>query len=330
LEEVNYWMPVDQYIGGVEHAILHLLYSRFFMQALSYQNEKFNIKEPFKGLFTQGMVCHETYKDENNNWVSPDEVISVDGKKYLKEDNRKIIKVGPSESMSKSKKNTIDPEYIINSYGADSVRLFILSDSPPEKDVQWSEQGITASYKFMQKLWSLNKKVLEEMHKDHPKNVGTELTDFTNKFIKKMTNNLENFQYNVIIANLHEMYSFLSKEIVKGYQKSTILNNYKKILITMTPIVPHFTNECLENLNKNDKIIWPNYEEIFTKDKENLIVVQVNGKKRALISAKPNLNEDDLMIMINKNQNLKKYFIDKEIKRKIYIKDKLINIIFSN
>jgi leucyl-tRNA synthetase len=300
------------------------------MQALSYQNEKFNITEPFKGLFTQGMVCHETYKDENNNWVSPDEVISMDGKKFLKEDNTKVIKVGPSESMSKSKKNTIDPEYIINSYGADSVRLFILSDSPPEKDVQWSEQGITASYKFMQKLWSLNKKVLEEMKKDYKKDVGTELTNFTNKFIKKMTNNLENFQYNVIIANLHEMCSFLVKEIVKKYQKTTILDNYKKILITMTPIVPHFTNECLESLSENNKIIWPDYEETFTRNKENLIVIQINGKKRALISAKPNLNENDLIIMINKNKNLKKYFIDKEIKRKIYIKDKLINIIVSN
>jgi leucyl-tRNA synthetase len=276
------------------------------------------------------MVCHETYKDENNNWVSPDEVISLDGKKFLKKDNTKIIKVGPSESMSKSKKNTIDPEYIINSYGADSVRLFILSDSPPEKDVQWSEQGITASYKFMQKLWSLNKKVLEEMKKDYTNDVGKELTSFTNKFIKKMTNNLENFQYNVIIANLHEMCTFLVKEIVKGYQKTTILDNYKKILITMTPIVPHFTNECLESLKENNKIVWPNFEETFAKDKENLIVIQINGKKRALISAKSNLNENDLMIMINKNKNLKKYFIDKEIKRKIYIKDKLINIIVSN
>jgi leucyl-tRNA synthetase len=137
-EDVNYWMPVDQYIGGVEHAILHLLYSRFFMQALSYNN-KLDITEPFKGLFTQGMVCHETYKDENNNWISPDEIISIDGKKILKNDTTKEVKVGPSESMSKSKKNTIDPENIINNYGADSARLFILSDSPPEKDVQWSE-----------------------------------------------------------------------------------------------------------------------------------------------------------------------------------------------
>ena len=167
-EDINYWMPVDQYIGGVEHAILHLLYSRFFMQAFSYKNEKFNFKEPFKGLFTQGMVCHETYKDKNNNWLSPEEIISKDGKKYLKDNTSQEIRVGPSESMSKSKKNTINPENIISSYGADSVRLFILSDSPPEKDVQWSEEGIAASHKFIQKLWALNSKILEEINKDHP------------------------------------------------------------------------------------------------------------------------------------------------------------------
>ena len=131
-------MPVDQYIGGVEHAILHLLYSRFFMQAISYKNNNIDLKEPFKGLFTQGMVCHETYKDPENNWISPDEITVKDGKKVLKKDNSTEIKVGPIESMSKSKRNTIDPEKIIDAYGADSVRLFILSDSPPEKDVQLS------------------------------------------------------------------------------------------------------------------------------------------------------------------------------------------------
>ena len=136
-EEIDYWMPVDQYIGGVEHAILHLLYSRFFMQALSYQNPSFNILEPFEGLFTQGMVCHETYKDKNNNWISPDEIEVKNGKKVLKKNQTEEIKIGPSESMSKSKKNTIDPEKIIEMYGADSARLFILSDSPPEKDIQW-------------------------------------------------------------------------------------------------------------------------------------------------------------------------------------------------
>ncbi len=160
-EEIKYWMPVDQYIGGVEHAILHLLYSRFFTKALSYKNEKVNIGEPFKGLFTQGMVCHETYKDSNNNWVSPEEIIDLDGKKFLKKDTSQKITIGPSESMSKSKKNTIDPEKIIKDYGADSVRLFIISDSPPEKDVQWSEEGIAASFKFIQKLWNLHFNFLE-------------------------------------------------------------------------------------------------------------------------------------------------------------------------
>ena len=126
-KDIEYWMPVDQYIGGVEHAILHLLYSRFFTRAISYENEDINLTEPFNGLFTQGMVCHETYKDSNNNWVSPDEIETIDGQKFTKKDKSKVL-VGPSESMSKSKKNTIDPENIISNYGADAARLFILSD----------------------------------------------------------------------------------------------------------------------------------------------------------------------------------------------------------
>ena len=221
-EDIDYWMPVDQYIGGVEHAILHLLYSRFFMQALSYDNKDFNILEPFSGLFTQGMVCHETYKDPDNNWVSPDEIENIDGKKYLKKDKSKLISVGPSESMSKSKKNTIDPENIISNYGADSARLFILSDSPPEKDVQWSEEGIISSFKFIQKLWNLNEKILNQINQDHQKDHDEEIKKYTNKYLKKIHDNLESFSYNKIVANLYEMYSFLNKQIEKKYTKKTI------------------------------------------------------------------------------------------------------------
>ena len=326
-EDANYWMPVDQYIGGVEHAILHLLYSRFFMQALSYNNEKFKITEPFKGLFTQGMVCHETYKDEDNNWISPEEIILKDGKKFLKSDISKEVRVGPSESMSKSKKNTIDPENIINNYGADSVRLFILSDSPPEKDVQWSEEGIAASYKFIQKLWNLNSKILEEIEKDHPKDNSLELTKFTNKFIKKITHNLEFFSYNIIIANLHEMYSFLIKEINKGFKKETISENYKKILITINPIIPHLSSECLKIIGQNSEIIWPNYDEKQLKEDSIFVVIQINGKKRGLITAKPNLTEEELMQLIDKDEKISKNLLGFNIKKKIYIKDKLINII---
>ena len=326
-EDINYWMPVDQYIGGVEHAILHLLYSRFFMQALSHENKKLDIKEPFKGLFTQGMVCHETYKDQNNNWISPDEITSINGKKYLKNDDSKEIRVGPSESMSKSKKNTIDPENIINSFGADSARLFILSDSPPEKDVQWSEEGISASFKFIQKLWNLHSKTMEEINKDFPKDIDEELTKFTNKFIKKISNNLDSFSYNIIIANLHEMYSFMIKEINKGYKSKTIKENYEKILTMMMPIIPHFSSECLNILSISDKVTWPTYDESQLEESTNIIVVQINGKKRGIIDTKKDTNEDDLIKLISNDEKITKHFDKNKIKKKIYIKNKLINII---
>ena len=325
-EDIDYWMPVDQYIGGVEHAILHLLYSRFFMQALSHNNNNFNILEPFNGLFTQGMVCHETYKDPDDNWVSPEEIENIDGKKYLKRDKTKAVVVGPSESMSKSKKNTIDPENIIANYGADSARLFILSDSPPAKDVQWSEEGIVSSFKFIQKLWKLNEKIVNEINKGHKEDFDNDITKYTNKYLKRVHDNLENFSYNKIIANLYEMYSFLNKQIEKNYTKPTLIENYQKILITMTPILPHFANECLSMIEvKNFK--WPQYDDSMLKEEVIKIVIQINGKKRGLIQAKPNINEEKLFEIIKNDEKIMKFLIQKNIKKKIYIKDKLLNII---
>ena len=326
-DDIKYWMPVDQYIGGVEHAILHLLYSRFFMRALSYKNDNFNIKEPFEGLFTQGMVCHETYKDPNDNWVSPDEIETIEGKKCLKKNHSVEIKVGPSESMSKSKKNTVDPEYIIKNYGADAARLFILSDSPPEKDVQWSEEGIMSSSKFIQKLWNLHLRFIDKIQDNNEKDADTELVKYTNKFIQNITNNLENFSYNKIIANMHEMYSYVNKQIEKNYKKITLEENYKKILISIMPVIPHFSQECLEVINANSKIQWPTFDEkLFEEDKIN-IVIQINGKKRNVIQSNKNLKETDLLNMISRDEKLKKYLENRIIKKKIYIQDKLINII---
>ena len=325
-EDIDYWMPVDQYIGGVEHAILHLLYSRFFMQALSHDNNNFNILEPFSGLFTQGMVCHETYKDPDNNWISPDEIENINGKKYLKKDKSKLVSVGPSESMSKSKKNTIDPENIISNYGADSARLFILSDSPPEKDVQWSEEGIISSFKFIQKLWKLNEKVIDEINKNHNTDIDDEIMKYTNKYLKKVHDNLESFSYNKIIANLYEMYSFFNKQIEKAYTKGTLSENYKKILITMTPILPHFANECLSML-KAKNLKWPDYDFSMLKEDNINIVIQINGKKRGLIQTMPNISEEKLLEIVKNDEKMNKYFEQKNIKKKIYIKDKLLNII---
>ena len=326
-EDINYWMPVDQYIGGVEHAILHLLYSRFFMRAISHDNKNFNLEEPFNGLFTQGMVCHETYKDPDNNWVSPDEIETVDGKKFLKNDKSKIIKVGPSESMSKSKKNTIDPENIILNYGADAARLFILSDSPPEKDVQWSEEGIVSSFKFVQKLWNLNSKILEKIKKNHKEDKDEEIKKFTNKFIKKVTENLENFSYNKIVANLHEMYSFISKQIENNYTKKTLLESYNNILILMSPVMPHFANECLEILKSENKNKWPIYDEKFIEDENINIVIQINGRKRGLLNLKKDTDEKELLSLIKKDEKLNKYIESKEIKKQIFVKNKIMNLI---
>ncbi|MDA7447119.1 leucine--tRNA ligase [Candidatus Pelagibacter ubique] len=326
-EEANYWMPVDQYIGGVEHAILHLLYSRFFMQALSYKNDDFKLKEPFDGLFTQGMVCHETYKDQTNAWLSPDEVISEDGKKFYKKDNpsEKII-VGPTESMSKSKKNTIDPENIIKNYGADSVRLFILSDSPPEKDVQWSDQGMLASFKFIQKLWTLNSKILDKIKNNDQSGEGNDLSKFTNQLINKITQNLEKFHYNVIIANFYEMYNFLIKEIDKPIKKEILIENYKKILILMNPFIPHFSNECLNTINEN-QINWPKISKKDLIEEDINFVVQINGKKRAILKAKRDVVEKEILEIIKTNLEIEKFLKDQKIKKSIFVPNRLINII---
>ncbi|MDB9750505.1 leucine--tRNA ligase [Candidatus Pelagibacter ubique] len=326
-EEVDYWMPVDQYIGGVEHAILHLLYSRFFMQAFSYKNDDFKLKEPFDGLFTQGMVCHETYKDQTNSWLSPEEVTSEDGKEFYKKDNpsEKII-VGPTESMSKSKKNTIDPENIIKNYGADSVRLFILSDSPPEKDVQWSDQGMLASFKFVQKLWALNSKILDKIKDNNQNDEGKNLTKFTNQLINKVTQNLEKFHYNVIVANLYEMYNFLIKETDKPIKKEILIENYKKILILMNPFVPHFSNECLNTINE-DQIKWPKVSKGDLIEEDINFVVQINGKKRAILKIKRDMIEKEILETIKLNQEIEKFINNQKIKKSIFVPNRLINII---
>ena len=326
-EEVNYWMPVDQYIGGVEHAILHLLYSRFFMQALSFKNDNFKLKEPFDGLFTQGMVCHETYKDQKNNWLSPEEIFSEDGKNYYKKESpSEKITVGPVESMSKSKKNTIDPENIIKNYGADSVRLFILSDSPPEKDVQWSDQGMLASFKFVQKLWMLNSKILDKIKTKNESNDDGDLTRFTNKLIFKITQNLEKFHYNVIIANLYEMYNFLIKEIEKPIKTSVLIENYKKILILMSPFIPHFSSECLIGI-KQKTAEWPIVSKEDIIDENINFVVQINGKKRALLNVKRDLDEKNILKKILENIDTEKLLRGQKIQKTIFVSNRLINII---
>ncbi len=325
--DLDYWMPVDQYIGGVEHAILHLLYSRFFTRAIKLNNNKIKIKEPFKGLFTQGMVCHQTYKDKNNNWLSPDEVSSDDGINfYLKDQPKNSVNVGPSESMSKSKKNTIDPEEMIKIYGADSVRLFILSDSPPEKDIQWSESGMSSSFKFIQKFWLLCGQINNLIKKDK-KDSKKEIEIFTNQSIDKINYALDKFRYNVIIAVFHEIYSFLNKLLQENKNYENLETNFKKILVVMSPVIPHITSECLSEMQMLKDINWPKVNKEYLKSDEKIIVIQINGKKRNTITITNEIIESELVEKIKEMKLIEKYITNKKILKTIYIKNKLINII---
>ena len=327
-DETNYWMPVDQYIGGVEHAILHLLYSRFFTRAIGLKSKELKIKEPFKGLFTQGMVCHQTYKDQNNNWLTPEEVFSNDGKNFfLKKTPEEKVKVGPSESMSKSKKNTIDPEKMIEKYGADAVRLFILSDSPPEKDIQWSESGMSSSYKFIQKFWSMSDEIIKLIKNDKLNESNKEIDIFTNQALEKINISLEKFRYNVIIAVFHEIFNFYSKILEKNKNYNNLDENFKKILIIISPVIPHFANECLAQFDIKNTLTWPSVKKEYLETDKKEIVIQINGKKRGNILIEKKMGENDIIEQIKKMSLSEKYIQNKEILKTIYIKDRLINII---
>ena len=323
VEELNRWMPVDQYIGGVEHAILHLLYSRFFMRAIQKNNPKIKVQEPFNGLFTQGMVCHETYKDSNGKWLSPDQVKKNDKGEFVNNlDSTKVI-VGPSESMSKSKKNVIDPENMIKAYGADAVRWFILSDSPPEKDVQWSNQGVNAAYKFLQKLYNLTHVVLNR--KDN-KNIKKKEFDIKfNNHIFKITNLINNFQLNVVVANIYSIYNLFNTAINDQIDNETLKTNLSKLMKILIPFVPHLAYECLEQLGAKDTNTWPISDLALKTEEKIKIAIQINGRTKEIIEVKKDLEEEDI---INECKKIKK--IDDQLKltkiqKTIFVKNRIIN-----
>ena len=325
-DKVNYWMPVDQYIGGVEHAILHLLYSRFFTKGINKFNKKINLTEPFKNLFTQGMVCHETYKDDKGNWLYPDEVEKVDTKKVFKKNDSSKVIVGPPESMSKSKKNTIDPETMINQYGADAVRWFILSDSPPEKDIQWSDTGVSSANKFLQKIWNLNHQIFKRTDKAGNDIISRKFLSTFNDFIFKIHNSIVDFKFNVSIANFYELYKFF-----RDNQNSEINNNIMqesliKAMKLMIPFTPHLAFECLELLKCKDVNKWPIIDKKYDF-KEIKIAVQINGRTRDVLTAKKDTDQITINKLILKNSKAKKHLENKKIIKTIFVKNRIINYI---
>ncbi len=329
-KKANYWMPVDQYIGGVEHAILHLLYSRFFMKAINKSNKKIKCTEPFKNLFTQGMVCHETYQDKDGNWLYPEDIEKLSSKEAIKKKDKTNVKIGPSESMSKSKKNTIDPETMIRQYGADSIRWFILSDSPPDKDVQWSDSGVASSNKFLQKIWNLNFQISNRKQAKPNKKSEEEFNLNVETYIYKIDKFINNFQLNVAIAQFYEVYKYFQDSLNLNISNEVFLDGFTKLMKLMIPFTPHLAMECLSILNCKNSNTWPAVNnKIFENAKINL-VIQVNGKTRDVLTVKKNVNEKEIYQLIEKNSKAKKYIIDKKITKTIFIKNKIINYIVLN
>ena len=327
-KKINYWMPVDQYIGGIEHAILHLLYSRFFTKGIDKFNKDISLNEPFQNLFTQGMVCHETYKDEKGNWLYPDEVSKVGSNAFINKNDKSKVIVGPSESMSKSKKNTIDPETMIKQYGADAVRWFILSDSPPEKDVQWSDTGVSSANKFLQKLWNLNHQISTRKDKKTKQDLDKKFELGINSLIVKINDTIENFRFNVSIAHFYEMYSFFKDNLNTEISNKTLKNNMIKMMKLMIPFTPHLAHECLEFTNCSDVSNWPKIDKKNILDEISL-AVQVNGKTRDVINIKKDMDEKSITKIINQFSKAKKHLDRKKIIKTIFVKNKIINYIVS-
>lgn len=302
-EEADYWLPVDQYIGGIEHAVLHLLYSRFFTRAMKTCGY-LEVKEPFDGLLTQGMVCHETYKDEGGAWLYPDEVVKQDAGLVHAETGRPVT-LGRSEKMSKSKRNTVDPAHIIDTYGADTARLFMLSDSPPERDLEWTEAGVDGAWRYVNRLWRLVGNVVDALPQagSAMPELGAEalkLRRQVHKTIAGLSDDLERFAFNKAVARLRELTNALGD--VKPATPDlawALREGLETAILLAAPMMPHLAEELWSELGHAAPVVatrWPEADPALLVEDSVTVAVQVNGKLRATIElpkdADPKLAEE--------------------------------------
>jgi leucyl-tRNA synthetase len=333
---LNNFLPVDQYIGGIEHAIMHLLYARFFTKALSKIGYLDNIKEPFLNLLTQGMITHKTYKTINTNkWVFPDEVIEKDNSLTTLTTGEEVL-VGKVEKMSKSKKNIVDPVHICNTYGADSARMFILSDSPPDKGLEWNDEGIEGIYKFLNRLWrfviafKLDNPSLKDTEIDLKNLQKSEIEFYTRiqQYIYNIEDYTKNNHFNKTISLSRELFNLINE--TKNINSSLMLYAIKTMIIILHPIIPHITEELWEKFGEEVYLVktsYPSYNKDFLKLDTCIVAVQINGKTKATISVSIEISQDDLLNKIKEINHISIALKDKEIKKIIYIKQKIINVI---
>ena len=339
-DAVGYWLPVDQYIGGVEHAILHLLYSRFFMRAM-HRTGHVALDEPFEGLFTQGMVTHETYKDAGGQWVLPKDVAMRDGQAVHLESGAPIA-VGPVESMSKSKKNVVDPDDIIARYGADTARWFMLSDTPPERDIEWTEAGVEGCYRFLQRVWRLVNEGLEaaaEPGAPQPDSFGDAalaLRRAAHKTLAHVDNGFDRLRFNTAVAQSYELTNTLSSAL-KGMGAGAsddlrwALREAMEILVQVTgPMIPHLAEECWSRLGHEDLLAerpWPEADPALVVDETVTYPVQVNGKRRDELTVARDTAKEDIEAAALKLENVVRALEGRKIKKVIVVPERIVNVV---
>ncbi len=329
-DAADYWLPVDQYIGGIEHAILHLLYARFFTRAM-YKLGLVSTPEPFAGLFTQGMVCHETYKDAAGSWVSPDEIEKRDGKAFLRSSGAQIA-IGGSEKMSKSKKNVIAPEEIIDVYGADTIRWFMLSDTPPERDIEWTDAGAEGCWRFVQRIW----RMAGESEGLSP--VGTApaaddeisktLRQAAHKAIAAVTDDLEQLRFNRAVAQLY----MLANAIGEGDKANGAVRReaVETLVLLAAPMMPHLAEACWQALGHTKlaaEMPWPKHDPALLKTDSVTMAVQVNGKRRGEVTVALDADNKTVEKAALADEGVIRALEGKAPKKVIVVPGRIVNIV---
>ncbi len=321
--DVDYWLPVDQYIGGIEHAILHLLYSRFFMRALR-DCGYLNLAEPFAGLFTQGMVCHETYRDREGNWLFPEEVPRNRADGTVPDD----ITVGRSEKMSKSKKNVVGLEAITDRYGADTARLYLLSNSPPERDLEWTEAGIEGAWRYANRLWRLVETVDlpppgTKIPDDHPARRAVHRT------VATITDDLDKFRFNRAVARLYELTNLLEDENA-SLPPPVLREGIEAIVRLVNPMMPHLAEGLWQRLGHDTLLAdepWPEAEPALLVEDVVTVAVQVNGKLRGTIDVPRDADQDSVVKAALAHEGVARAVAGKPVRKVIVVPNRIVNLV---
>ncbi len=328
-EAVDYWMPVDQYIGGVEHAVMHLLYSRFFTKVMRDMG-MVDIDEPFRNLLTQGMVCMETAACPEHGWLYPDEI-----EKGACGKCGAPVELGRTEKMSKSKKNVVDPDTLIATYGADTARLFSLFAAPPEKDLEWNEQGVEGCYRFLNRLWRLVVDNLELVaDAEVPGTVegpAVDLRRAVHKTIQKVTGDIDGrFHFNTAIAAVMELVNTVNGFKAREQYPGVVREALEATVRLLTPFVPHICEELWHLLGREGSVgetAWPTWDEEAIREQQLLIVVQVNGKVRGKVTVPADADEEAVRQAALEEHNVARFLEGKTVRKVIVIPGRLVNVV---